>query len=195
MLDFMWFDLFLRMTGFVSAEDKRKGARTIWGVTRRHRQSTPVGRASRRDGQTAFARNTFYFEHPMADEQPEELCYQNGSRNHPRRQQKTGNNNMRTRKQIGAGLLTLVIGLALAMPGCTEGEKEVTLKFADCPAAVQKTMIDHANGVQFTEVDKETGKDGRVVYEAEGKTADGKKIEIKVAADGKLVGFEIGDDK
>ncbi|MDP1580406.1 MAG: hypothetical protein Q8M02_09015 [Candidatus Didemnitutus sp.] len=95
---------------------------------------------------------------------------------------------MRTRKQIGSGLLSLVIGLALA--GCTEGEKEVTLKFADCPAAVQKTIMDHAGGVQFTEVDKETGKDGRIVYEAEGKTADGKKIKIKVAADGKLVGFK-----
>lgn len=102
---------------------------------------------------------------------------------------------MHKRKQIGSGILALVIGVALAMSGCTEREKEVTLRFADCPAAVQKTIIDHANGVQFTEVDKETGKDGRVVYEAEGKTADGKTIEIKVAADGRLLGFEIGDDK
>lgn len=97
---------------------------------------------------------------------------------------------MKAQKYIGGGLLPWVIGLALTGSGCTEGEREVTLKFADCPAAVQKTISDQANGVQFTEVDKETGKDGRVVYEAEGKTADGKKIEIKVAADGSLVGFE-----
>ena len=101
---------------------------------------------------------------------------------------------MCTHKKIGAGLLALAIGLALAVSGCTEGKKEVALKFADCPAAVQKTIIDHAGGVQFPEVDKETKKDGRVVYEAKGKRADGKKIEIKVAADGSLVGFANGDD-
>ena len=101
---------------------------------------------------------------------------------------------MHAQKQIGSGLLALAIGLALAMSGCTEGKKEVTLKFADCPAAVQKTILDHAGGVQFSEVDKETKKDGRVVYEAKGKRVDGKKIEIKVAADGSLVGFENGDD-
>ena len=97
---------------------------------------------------------------------------------------------MHPQKQIGSGLLTLVIGLVLAASGCTEGDKEVGLKFADCPAAVQKTIIDHAGGLQFPTVDKETKKDGRVVYEAKGKKADGKEIEIKVAADGRLVEFK-----
>ena len=100
---------------------------------------------------------------------------------------------MHPRKQIGSGLLTLVIGLVLAVPGCSDGKKEVGLKFADCPAAVQKTIIDHAGGVQFPAVDKETKKDGRVVYEAKGKKADGKEIEIKVAADGRLVEFKDED--
>ena len=97
---------------------------------------------------------------------------------------------MLTQKQIGSGLLALAIGLTLAMSGCTEGKKEAALKFANCPAAVQKTIIDHAGGVQFPEVDKETKKDGRVVYGAKGKKADGKEIEIKVAADGRLVEFK-----
>ena len=97
---------------------------------------------------------------------------------------------MRPRKQIGSGLLALVIGLVLTVLGCTERKEEVGLKFADCPAAVQKTIIDHAGGVQFPEVDKETKKDGRVVYEAKAKKADGKEIEIKVAADGRLVEFK-----
>ena len=97
---------------------------------------------------------------------------------------------MRIRKQIGPGLLTLAIGLVLAMSSCTEGKKEVTLKFADCPAAVQKTIMDHASGIQFAAVEIETKKDGRVVYEAKGKKADGQKIEIKVAADGSLVEFK-----
>ncbi len=97
---------------------------------------------------------------------------------------------MNLQKKLGAGLLALVIGLALTAAGCGEGEKEITLKFADCPAAVQKTILDFAGGVQFPEVDRETKKSGRVVYEAKGKKADGKKIEIKVAADGSLVGLE-----
>jgi uncharacterized membrane protein YkoI len=97
---------------------------------------------------------------------------------------------MRPQKQIGSGLLMLVIGLALAAAGCTESKKEIELKFADCPAVVQKTIIDHAGGVQFPEVEKKTKKDGRIVYEAKGKKADGKEIEIKVAADGRLVEFK-----
>jgi len=92
-------------------------------------------------------------------------------------------------KKIGAGVCVLALGLALAA-GCAGGEKEITLKFADCPAAVQKTMLDFAGGVQFPEVDQETKKSGRVVYEAKGKKADGRKIEIKVAEDGSLVGFK-----
>ena len=96
---------------------------------------------------------------------------------------------MHTQKKTGSGLLALVIGLLVAVSGCTEGKKEVTLKFADCPAVVQKTITDFAGGVQFPEIDKETKKDGRVVYEAKGKKSDGKKIEIKVAADGALVGM------
>ena len=100
---------------------------------------------------------------------------------------------MRTRKQISSGILAFAIGLVMAVSGCTEGKKEIGLKFADCPAAVQKTIIDHAGGVQFPEVDKETKKDGRIVYEAKGKKADGKEIEIKVAADGRLVEFKDED--
>ena len=98
--------------------------------------------------------------------------------------------NMHTPKQIGSELLGLAFGLALAVSGCTDGKKESTVKFADCPTAVQKTIVDHAGGVQFSEVEQETKKGGRVVYEAKGKKADGKEIEIKVAADGSLVEFK-----
>ncbi len=97
---------------------------------------------------------------------------------------------MRTQKQIGSGLLALGLGLALAMSGCTGGEKEVTVKFVDCPPAVQKAIIDHAEGVKIYEVDRETKPGGRVVYEAKGKKAGGGKIEIKVAADGQLLEFK-----
>ena len=101
---------------------------------------------------------------------------------------------MRIQKQSIATLLALAIGFVFAGAGCSDGEKEITLKFADCPVIVQKTIIAHAGGVQFPNVDKETKKDGHVVYEAKGKSADGKKIEIKVASDGTLIGLEHKDD-
>ena len=99
---------------------------------------------------------------------------------------------MHTRKQIGAGILALVLGLVLA--GCSGGKKEVTVKFADCPAAVRNTIINHSEGVIFAEVDRETKADGRIIYEAKGQKADGSKIEVKVALDGRLVEFKSGSD-
>ena len=101
--------------------------------------------------------------------------------------------NMKAQKHLCSGLLA-VVGLIVVMSGCATGKEEVSVKFSDCPAAVQKTITEYAGGVQFPEVDKETKKDGRVVYEAKGKRADGKKMEIKVAPDGHLVGLENGDD-
>ncbi len=100
---------------------------------------------------------------------------------------------MNSRKPIGSGLFTLVFGLILATPGCDEGKHEAGLKFSDCPTAVQKTIIDHAGGIQFSGIDKESKKDGRVVYEAKAKKADGKEIKIKVAGDGRLVEFKDED--
>ena len=68
------------------------------------------------------------------------------------------------------------------------GEKnKEKLKLADCPAAVQQTIKDNAGGGEVKEVEKTTKKDGAVVYEADAKKADGKKVEVQVAADGKLI--------
>lgn len=92
------------------------------------------------------------------------------------------------------GLLALVIGLALAIPALAGG-KEKKVKFEDCPAAVQKTIKDHANGGKIVEIEKETTKDGTVLYEAEVKTANGKELEIVVGADGTLIKVESEDDE
>ena len=61
------------------------------------------------------------------------------------------------------------------------------MKFADCPAAVQKTMTEQAGGTKIESVDMETSKDGKVIYEADA-VIGGKNYEIKVAADGTLIG-------
>jgi hypothetical protein len=42
-------------------------------------------------------------------------------------------------------------------------------------------------GVTFTKVEQETKSGGIVIYEAKGKQADGKEIEVKVTGDGSLV--------
>jgi len=78
----------------------------------------------------------------------------------------------------------------LAASGCSDASKVEISNISACPAAVQKAFQDYANGVQFKNVEKDTKKDGRIVYEAKGKTADGRKIEIKVEDDGRLVKFE-----
>jgi hypothetical protein len=54
----------------------------------------------------------------------------------------------------------------------------VKVQWADIPAAVQKTITDHAEGGKVEEIERET------------KTRDGKKIEIEVRKDGKLMEFE-----
>ncbi|MBE3133791.1 MAG: hypothetical protein IMZ55_09970 [Acidobacteria bacterium] len=99
-------------------------------------------------------------------------------------------------------LVAAVIGLgALSAPawaGCCGGketEKKVTID--QVPAAVKDTIVKEAGGNTITEIEEET-KDGVTTYEAEWK-ADGKEIEIKVAADGKLLKKEVetddGDDE
>lgn len=94
-------------------------------------------------------------------------------------------------------LVAAVIGLGvLSAPAWADGckgektEKKVTLD--QVPAAVKDTILKEAGGNKITEIEEET-KDGVTTYEAEWK-ADGKEIEIKVAADGKLLKKEVEDD-
>jgi uncharacterized membrane protein YkoI len=97
--------------------------------------------------------------------------------------------------QIKVGLVAATVALALALPAHAEGKKKKEeVKLADCPAAVQQTIKDNAGGGEILEVEKATKKDGTVVYEAEVKKADGKKVEVKVAADGKLLKVEDAEE-
>ena len=90
------------------------------------------------------------------------------------------------------GLLAAAVMLAQVLPTAAKEEK---VKLSDCPAAVQKTIKDQAEGGKILEIEKETKKDGTVVYEAEIKRSDGKKVEIEVAEDGKLLDTEVEDDE
>lgn len=73
--------------------------------------------------------------------------------------------------------------------------KEVKVKPEDCPKAVLKAIKDTTKDGKIIEIEKEIKKDGSVVYEAEVKMSNGKKIEIKVSADGKVIKIENEDDE
>ena len=104
---------------------------------------------------------------------------------------------MKMLTQMKVGLVAGTVALALALPALAEGKegkKKEDIKLADCPAAVQQTIKDNAGGGEVVEVEKSTKKDGTVVYEAEVKKADGTKVDIEVAADGKLIEAEAEDE-
>lgn len=86
--------------------------------------------------------------------------------------------------------------------GCTaahaeEEGKEVKVKLNECPPAVQATLAKEAKGAKkpIESVDKETAKDGKVIYEADVVLEDGKNYEIQVDADGKLVSKKIDNEE
>jgi hypothetical protein len=101
--------------------------------------------------------------------------------------------------RMKVGLVAGAVALALALPALAEGKEgkegknKEEIKLTDCPAAVQKTIKDNAGGGEILEVEK-CAKKGAVVYEAEVKKADGKKIDIKVGADGKLIEVEAAEE-
>lgn len=72
------------------------------------------------------------------------------------------------------------------------GEKEVKVDLKDVPENVKKAATDAVKGLVLTEAEKET-KDGKDVYELEGKVGD-KKYEVVVDADGKVLKSGEDDD-
>jgi uncharacterized membrane protein YkoI len=74
--------------------------------------------------------------------------------------------------------------------GDEENEEEVSLD--NVPAAVKATILKEAAGAEIEEVVKET-EDGQTVYEAE-VIINGQEADIKVAADGTLLGKEVEDE-
>ena len=84
----------------------------------------------------------------------------------------------------GLGVIGMVTLVAWAGG---EHEEEVTLE--QVPAAVKATILKESAGGKITEIERER-KNGTTVYEAEF-LLDGKEIEIKIAADGALLGREV----
>lgn len=89
---------------------------------------------------------------------------------------------------VGAGL-ALCIG-AVATQQLAEDEKGVSIE--QVPAAVRAALLAQAQGGAIEEIEMET-ENGQAVYEAE-MTIDGKEVEVKVAADGTVLGKEEDDE-
>jgi hypothetical protein len=90
---------------------------------------------------------------------------------------------------------SILLSAAMVIATSAFAEKEEKIRWSQLPAAVQKTMTDNAGGGKIEEIEKETKmKDGKTVtvYEAEVKKPGGRKIEIKVGEDGRLI--ELKDD-
>jgi len=78
--------------------------------------------------------------------------------------------------------------------GKEEEENETKIKFAEAPAAVQMTLKQQAKGAPIDTVIMDTEK-GKTTYEAEDVMIDGKKRDIEVAADGKLIKIDGADSE
>ena len=75
----------------------------------------------------------------------------------------------------------------LALIGCAKHEVKVSEN--DTPAPVRATLDKEAAGGKITEIEKET-KDGKVVYSADITDKAGKKWDVTVGEDGKLISKE-----
>lgn len=98
---------------------------------------------------------------------------------------------MNTRTRWTAVLGCAVVATTAAFTLVAAAEEEVKVNFADTPAAVQKALREAAPDAKIDQVEKET-ENGRAVYEAE-VVIDGKKYEVEVDEDGKVLGKEPAD--
>lgn len=95
-----------------------------------------------------------------------------------------------------AWTLIPVAAFAVMLSGCAtmdelfEDEKEIAL--SEVPAPVLEAAKNAVEGFVPAEAEVETEK-GKVLYELDGKAADGKEYEIEVSADGKVLEVEEDD--
>ena len=89
--------------------------------------------------------------------------------------------------------LACCIGLTSAAWSEEEGKK---ITIDQLPAAVKAALLQQAGGAQIKDIEEETSKDGKTVYEAE-IVANGVTTEVKLDATGKVLKTKVekeGDD-
>lgn len=87
----------------------------------------------------------------------------------------------------------LIIGTAaISLSACFDKESEVDVPLNEIPTNIINVVQTVLPGIALSEAEKET-KGESVVYEMEGKLINGKKYELKIAADGTIIKIELDD--
>lgn len=85
--------------------------------------------------------------------------------------------------------LVPVIPFSMALSlACFAADNEQIVPWHSVPVTVQDTVTANTKGLQIGDVEKET-KEGGTIYEAKVVNDDGSRLIVKVAEDGKLIGF------
>jgi len=90
------------------------------------------------------------------------------------------------------GLGLIVAATITTWAGAEDNDNDQEVAISQVPAAVRATLLKAAEGGTIKEIERET-KNGTTVYEAE-VLLHGKEVEIKVAADGTLLGKEVENE-
>ena len=97
-------------------------------------------------------------------------------------------------------MASLLLVVSLSALGCGEGflemddhdGKDEKISVEQLPAPAKATMLKEVGSGKITEIDQED-EDGKMEYSADA-VIDGKKYEVKVAADGSLISKKLDDD-
>jgi len=90
--------------------------------------------------------------------------------------------------------LLIISAAAISLSACFDKEKgaEVDVPLNKIPTNIINVVQTALPGIALSEAEKET-KGKTVVYEMEGKLINGKKYELKIAADGTIIKIELDD--
>jgi uncharacterized membrane protein YkoI len=91
--------------------------------------------------------------------------------------------------------LLLIASFALSLSACSDNKEkktEVDIPLNAIPSNIINVVQTALPGIVLSEVEKETKGDS-TVYEMEGQLINGKKYELKIAADGTIIKIELDD--
>lgn len=86
----------------------------------------------------------------------------------------------------------IILLSAASLVACSDKSDEIEIAVTDVPADIVAIVQNALPGISLSEAEKEI-KDGRVIYELEGKLINGKEYEIKIAEDGSIIKIKLED--
>lgn len=85
----------------------------------------------------------------------------------------------------------IIITAAIGLSACNDKE-EIDIPVSEVPANIINVVQTALPGINLSEAEKET-RDNNITYELEGKLINGKKYELKIAADGTIIKIKLDD--